>query len=350
MMRREDRLVQTALTLLTTGVLFCGGCGFKDDPVSPQQVLPQAVPDLQVEVTPKGATLSWSYPQKTMSGEAVEEIDGFELFQAEIPEDDFCPSCPIPYRTIIDVPGGYLVPGSEKTAVYEVNDLRPGNLYYFKVRSKSGWWRESQDSNEISFLWQTPPRSPRSLTVLSGDGENTLQWQPVTELTTGEKMTVPLQYQLFRGVDGKQVKPYGTPLTITSYRDTDVKNGSRYTYQVQAENMYTHGIIVGPLSESAVATPTDQTAPPVVSQVDALRTDMGVKVFWKDVAADDLAGYRVYRRQAGEAPVQVAEVSLPYTLFVDQNPPGGVLYYSVSSFDDQDPANESERSVEARAE
>lgn len=119
---------------------------------------------------------------------------------------------------------------------------------------------------------------------------------------------------------------------------------------MQAENIYTHGTIVGPLSEPVVATPTDQTAPPVVSQIAAMRTEMGVKVFWEDVSASDLAGYRVYRRHAGEAPVQVGEVSLPYTLFVDQNPPSGLLYYSVSSFDDQDPANESKRSVEARAE
>nr|WP_320011040.1 fibronectin type III domain-containing protein [uncultured Desulfobulbus sp.] len=349
-MRREERLVKTALSLVTAGVLVCAGCGFKDKPVSPQQVLPQAVPDLRVKLNPQGATLSWSYPQKTITGEAVEEIDGFELFQAEIPEDDFCPSCPIPYRTVIDVDGGYVVPGSTKTAVYEVRGLRPGNLYYFKVRSKSGWWRESKDSNEISFLWQTPPRTPQSLSVLSGDGENTLQWQPVTELTTGEKISAPLQYRIFRGVDGAGVAPYGSPLTTSSYRDTGVKNGSRYTYQVQAENIYTHGTIVGPLSEPVFATPTDQTAPPVVSQIAAMRTEMGVKVFWEDVSASDLAGYRVYRRHAGEAPVQVGEVSLPYTLFVDQNPPSGLLYYSVSSFDDQDPANESKRSVEARAE
>ncbi|MDD2463905.1 MAG: hypothetical protein PHI97_07895 [Desulfobulbus sp.] len=350
MMNRGERLVKAAMALATAGILVCAGCGFKDDPVPPQHVLPQAVPDLRVELIDQGATLSWSYPRKTVTGDEIEEIEGFELFQAEIPEKEFCPSCPIPYRTAIDVPGGFVAPGIGKTAIYEVRDLRPGNLYYFKVRSKSGWWRKSKDSNEVSFLWQTPPMAPQGLSVLSGDGVNTLQWQPVTLLKDGVATTAPIRYQLYRGVDGGAVTTYGAPVTATTFGDKTVVNGKSYAYQVQAESTYSHGTANSALSESVVANPTDRTPPPVPLRVEALRTEIGIKVFWDDAAAEDLAGYRIYRRVAGMEPVLVGEVNLPYTLFIDKNAPRGDVLYSVSSIDTRNPANESGRSVEVRPE
>ena len=349
-MSRGERLKKAALVLVTAGFLVSGGCGFKDDPVPPQNVLPRAISDLRVELNDQGATLRWSYPRKTVTGDPVEATDAFELFQAEIPEKEFCPSCPIPYRTTVDVPGGLMVPGSSKSAIYEVRELRPGNLYYFKVRSKSGWWSESKDSNEVSFLWQTPPMAPQGLAAIGGDAQNLVQWQAVTLNMDGTPGTVPVRYRLYRGVDDGVVSVLGEPLTATSYRDQAVANGRRYTYQVQAESLYPHGQVNSGLSEAVVATPVDRTPPAVPLQVEALRTDIGVKIFWNDSPAHDLAGYRIYRRVPGADPVLVGEVNLPYTLFVDTSAPNGEVFYAVSSIDTQSPANESQRSAEVRAE
>lgn len=350
MMRMEERLLKTVQALAAAAVLSCSGCGFKDDPVPPQHVLPQAVLDLRAELDDQGATLSWSYPRETVTGDAIEQIEGFELFQAEIPADGFCPSCPVPYRTAIEVPGGFVVPGSGKTAIYEVRDLRPGNFYYFKVRSKSGWWRESKDSNEVSFLWQTPPMTPQGVSLLSGDGRNILKWQPVVVLKDGSAATVPVRYQLFRSVDGGAMSPYGEPISGTTFNDTAVTNGKNYTYQIQAQSTYSHGTVNSGFSDAVLANPTDHTPPPVPSRVEALRTELGIKIFWDMVEAEDLAGYRVYRRDPGREPVLVGEVNLPYTLFLDSKAPGGVVLYSVSSIDTRSPANESARSSEVRAE
>ncbi len=349
-MRWEERLVQAALVLATAGALLCAGCGYKDKPVPPQQVLPQAVTDLRVELDDQGATLSWSYPRKTVTGTPLEEVEQFELFQAEIPKSDFCPSCPIPYREVIEVPGGQMVPGSGKTAIYEIRGLRPDNLYYFKVRSKSGWWRESKDSNEVSFLWQTPPMTPQGLTVLAGDGENMVQWQPVTQLKDGSEATVAVRYRLYRGIDGGAMQPYGEPLAATSYSDQAVTNGRSYAYQVRAENTYNHGTVNSGLSDTVTANPIDQTPPPVPLEVGALRTEIGVKIYWDDVQAEDLAGYRIYRRVPGKQPVMVGEVNIPANLFLDKEAPKGEVSYSVTSIDTHSPANESGPSVEVRAE
>jgi hypothetical protein len=351
MMTMGERLTKTVQALMVVAALAFAGCGYKDDPVPPQHVLPKAVLDLRAELDDRGATLSWSYPRETVTGGDVEEIDGFELYRAEIPVDNHCPSCPVPYSAAIEVPGGLTVPGSSKTAIYEVRDLRPGNLYFFKVRSKSGWWRESKDSNEVSFLWQTPPATPQGLTALGGDGQNLLQWQPVTVLKDGAKATQPVRYQLYRGVDDGPVDQIGDLLTATTYSDNDVINGRIYAYQIRAVTVYSHGSVNSGLSETVTVQPTDHSPPPIPSRVDALRTEGGVKIYWESVEADDLAGFRVYRRGPGMGqPVMVGEVNLPYTLFEDTTAPAGTLFYSVSSIDTRNPANESARSSEIQAE
>lgn len=329
----------------------CAGCGYKDDPVPPQSVLPAAIEDLRVRLDDQGARLSWSYPRKTVTGDALEMIDGFSLFQAEIPVEGFCASCPVPYRTVIDVAGGLIAAEDGRTATYEVRGLRPGNLYFFKVRSKSGWWRESMDSNEVSFFWQIPPKTPEKLTVVGGDGNNRLHWQAVTLLEDGAQATVPVLYQVYRGVDGSVPDTLGAPLAGTTYDDTAVTNGRAYTYRIQAVNSYRYGRVNSGLSAAVQAKPADRTPPPVPLRVEALRTEIGVKIFWDPVEAEDLAGYRVYRRGPGMShPLRIGEVNLPYTLLVDAQAPAGELLYSVSSIDTCNPANESARSPEVQAE
>ena len=350
-MNVEERWAKAALALAVGVMLSVSGCGYKDDPVPPQHVLPQAVNDLRVELDDQGATLSWTYPRKTVTGGDVEEIDGFELYRAEIPVASYCPSCPVPYNSKIEVPGGMVVPGSGKTAVYELRDLRPGNLYICKVRSQSGWWLYSQDSNEVSFLWQTPPKTPTGLSCQGGDGRNSVQWQAVRQLKDGSERTVPIRYQIYRSVDGGAMEKLGEPLEATTYIDTKVENGRSYTYQVRALSSYAQGAVQSGLSETVQATPTDTTPPPVPAGLAALRTEIGVKVYWDTVQAEDLAGYRVYRRQPGQStPVLVGEVNLPHSLLIDTAAPNGALMYSVSSIDTRSPANESARSAEVAAE
>lgn len=333
--------------LALLGLLAPVGCGFKDNPVPPQHVIPKAVLDLEVELDDRGATLSWSYPQETVTGDTVEEVQGFELYRAEVPAESYCKTCPVPYSASIAVPGGLMPSEGGKTAIYEARDLRPGNLYFFKVRSQSGWWRESKDSNEVSFFWQTPPMTPEGVTATGGDGKNTVQWQAVTQLRDATPATAPVRYQIYRQVDGGTFSKVGEPVATTTYTDTKVENGRTYGYQVQALHTYPLGMVRSAMSTGAEAHPLDRTAPPVPMGVEGIRTEIGVRIYWDHVEADDLAGYRVYRHAAGENKAVLAgEVLLPYNMFIDAKAPAGALSYSVTSIDRRKPANESARSAE----
>lgn len=346
------RLRSATVVLGACSLLALGGCGYKDKPIPPQQAVPKAIGDLQVELDETGATLTWNYPKKTVAGNDVEEIDSFALYRAEVPAKTFCPTCPVPYEKPIVVPGGALPPGAGRTATHTITDLRPGHHYFFKVRSKTGWWSESQDSNEVSFIWQTPPKTPEGLTAIGGDGKNTLQWQAVSQLRDATPLATPVRYQLYRSVDGGEFAKLGEPLAANAYTDETVENGRTYAYKVQAVPLSSAASLEGGrsgMSAEVQANPQDRTPPPVPKRVEGIRADAGVKIFWDQVEGRDLAGYRIYRRTAGETKATlVGEVNLPQNMFTDAKAPGGPLFYSVSSFDTQSPANESARSTELR--
>ncbi len=334
-------------------VTLCGlaACGFKDKPVPPQHAVPKAIDDLRAEIGDKGATLSWTYPKETVTGHDVDEIDGFELYRAEIPAQSYCATCPVPYSARVTVAGGSVPPSGGRAATFEVKDVRPGHVYVFMVRSRTGWWVESKDSNEVSFFWQTPPEVPPGLTVTAGDGANTLQWQPVAQKEGTVPNTAPMRYQVYRGIDGGAVAALGEPLAANSFSDQTVENDREYTYQVQAMSTYAQGAVRSGLSEAVQAKPMDRTAPPVPKKFEGLRTEIGVKLYWEHVESGDLAGYRLYRRAMGESkPTLVGEVQLPMNIFTDSKAPSVLLFYSISSIDTQNPANESVRSIEIRIE
>lgn len=350
MMRFSRHSMQVAVGLsVLVMISTLGGCGYKDKPVAPSQIVPKAINDLQYELNEKGVTLYWSYPRETLTGDKVLEVSSFDLYRAVVPVDEYCKTCPVPYQSPIDVPGGAMPDQGGRTASYQMTVLRPGNLYFFKVRSRTGWWSESEDSNMVSFLWNTPPMAPEGVTIQAGDEKNALRWSPVNRHQDASPISEQVRYQIHRSVDGGVFAKTGEPIATTNYIDTKVENGKSYAYQVQTVSVYQEGSVAGGMSAVVEASPMDKTAPPAPSGVQGVKTDVGMKIFWNHAKADDLAGYKIYRRAEGEEKGKfVGEVFLPYNLFIDKSAPQGVpLYYSVSSIDSRKPANESARSAEA---
>ena len=59
--------VKIAGVSLLVGVLFLiGGCGYKNEPVPPENVVPRSIEDLRYTVNDKEVRLSWAYPVKTI--------------------------------------------------------------------------------------------------------------------------------------------------------------------------------------------------------------------------------------------------------------------------------------------
>ncbi len=334
--------------VVIVSALLLSNCGFKDDPVPPDDVAPEPVNNLSYQLSDKGAVLSWYYPTKSVNGESLAYVDSFKIYKATIPAASYCEGCPIPFEKVIKIRGG-IVPKEqgEKKAVYEVTGLQPGNFYVFKVRSVAGWWAESADSNRVSFYWQVPLKAPVGVQAAPERGAVKLVWQPVRSRQDGTKASGMVKYQIYRSVAGAEFQPVAELQTNSSWIDKGVVAGKNYSYKVQAKEVFPHGAVAGLESAVAQTKAVDFVVPKVPKEVRAIATAKSVRVFWEPVADLDVKEYRVYRRNGeGGRPVVVGSVADPYAMFIDSKIPAGaeVLYYSVSSIDDT--GNESKRSSE----
>ncbi|MBU1565290.1 MAG: hypothetical protein KJ630_06645 [Proteobacteria bacterium] len=334
--------------LLSASFLLTGGCGFKNKPVPPESVVPQAIDDLRYTVSDKGVKLTWSFPVKTIKGSILDDISSFQLFRAEISLEEYCGSCPVPFAEPVTVAGGSPLDGeTRRKVVFDSNLLRPGYKYFFKVRSRTSWFADSADSNIITLVWFDPAVASGKVTVTPGDRQISLVWQPVALKTAGKDLAI--KYQVLRSLDGKDYTKIGDPQAATSYIDRQVSNGQKYFYSVQSLTEYKNELAEGGVSKEVVTTPIDLTPPISPTGVTAVRTDAGIKVFWDRSDAPDLAGYRVYRRAADKDIYEMlGQVEPTFTLFVDTKAVESVrYYYAITALDGATPANESSKSKEA---
>ena len=333
---------------LGTALLPAGGCGYKNAPVPPTSVVPVAIDDLRHTINDKGVQLTWSYPVKTIKGSVLEEVSSFELYRAEVALEDYCDSCPIPFAEPMGLNGGSSLDGqTRRKAVYDSSLLRSGHKYFFKVRSRTSWWADSNDSNIVSFVWFEPAAAPGNVAAKAADGQITLSWQPAV-LKAGSAAEMGLNYQVLRSVGGKEYVKIGEPQKGTGYTDNQVTNGQKYFYAVQTLTTYKNELAEGGVSKEVAAIPVDLTPPSAPTGVTAVKTAVGIKVFWDKSDAGDIGGYHVYRRAADKDSYELlAKVEPQYTLFVDSKAEDSVrYYYAITAIDQATPANESTKSKE----
>lgn len=335
-------------SLLLAGALsLSGGCGYKTPPVPPQTVVPKAVEDLRYTLEDDGARLTWTYPREKVNGDEIEDILSFQLYRAEIPLKDFCSTCPIPFGDPIEVEGG--APGVEQptTAEFYAGLLRSGNKYFFKVTSRTNWLAESAPSNIVSFVYHTPAAAPQGLKAVMAGNNVRLEWSPVTTLVDGSTADLPLSYQVLKSTGGEQYREAGGPQESTAFVDREVESGNTYYYRVKSALHLDGALVEGSLSSPVSIKVTDMVPPPQVSGVRVVASATNIRIFWDRVSADDLAGYRIYRRLADEAEsVRIGEVGPTQTIFTDNEVSVGTkVYYSVAAFDQE--GNVGKKSEEA---
>lgn len=328
----------TGSLLLTGALLFSSGCGYKNYPLPPAEVVPKAITDLQYVLTDKGVSLRWTYPGETKADTDITEVDSFELYRAEIPLEDYCATCPIPFEEPVNVPGGEVyLDGGEKRRVAEYSSglLRSGMRYFFKVNSRRSWWAESEDSNIISFVYHVPVAAPENLTLIDGESSIAIVWDAVLKLIDGEIVKLPVQYQVEKSLDGESWKPLSDKIAETKFIDSDVKIGNTYHYRVKSSMVYDEVAIEGRLSAPQSLTVTDISPPAVVTGVTVVASSVNVRIFWNGVKDKDLAGYKIYRRIDGEKKAEmIGKVSNTSTIFIDKDlVENKKVYYSVTSFD-----------------
>jgi hypothetical protein len=341
--------VAGSFLLLIGTLLFVSGCGVKTYPVPPARVVPKPIEDLRYTLDQKGVTLTWSYPVKTIKGTNIDTISSFALYRAVVPLDNYCKGCPIPFGEPMTLPGGENEQETRRIATYQTSLLRSGNIYFFKVRSRTSWWAESADSNIVSFVWHIPAKAPAGVKAKRGDRKVDLTWQPVTSYMDGSKVDMPVEYQVLRSQGGKGYQAMGKPIAGTQYVDSKVINGQKYFYKIQSVLVIEGNIVGGGTSREVGVMPVDLTPPLPPASVTVIAVEGGNRIYWEKSKASDVAGYRIYRREANKKkPELIGEAGTSAVSFLDTHvPPNIRVYYSVTAFDNAKPPNESEHSKEA---
>ncbi len=345
-MKFESLSAVTVLLLIT----LLSGCGRKTTLVPPQKLAPEKIVDLRYILDEKGVTLMWGYPAEMENGDRLQAIDSFEIYRAVIPEDEFCQGCPVHYEEPIEIAGGRLpASGNDRTASYIEGFLQRGYRYLYKVRSRTSWWYSSSDSNVVSFVWNVSPKVPQGLQAEPGDGTITLVWDPVVENIEGEPLEHDPQYQVYRKSEHTDFSTLGEPVHEARFLDSGLQNERYYFYQVRALAVSADTVQAGGASQIVAAMPLDQTPPPQPRHLVAIEIPGGVKLAWQAVAHDNLAGYKIYRRRGiSSTPELLAEVGPDKNQYTDHSMlSGGKWFYSVTSFDTAQPANESLPAEEA---
>ncbi len=316
-------------------------------PVPPQTVVPAPIEDLRLSMDEKGATLSWSRPGKAENGEKIKHIEAYEVWRAEIDQSKYCDGCPVTYTLYEEV---ILISqeSPKKKISFLDSALRPQYHYLYTVRSRIGWRLVSKESKPVSMRWLTPAAMPEDFMVKPGDQFLSLAWQPPKALIDGAAVTEPVGYAIYRGRKATEYKKI-TETDTTSYRDITVTNGEQYFYRLRAFRVSRGDKVFGPVTEAVAGIARDFTPPLPPQNVNLVKTEDGITVFWDVVQEEDLAGFRIYRRAGDARPKLLGEVHVPSLSFLDKSSPASqeTWYYSVSTFDRARPPNESVFSNEA---
>ncbi len=336
-----------ALAILLT---LLAGCGRKTLPVPPQGLVAVPVADLASTLDESGVELGWSAPQVTTQGEPLTLVAGYEVLRAEVEADNYCAECPAIFSPREKMDGGPVaVDGLAVRLHFRDTKLAPHKYYIYKVRSRSGWFTTSGDSNWAVLRWETPVAPPAQLRLTPSDGTLTLEWQPPVTLADAKPVTEPLIFLVERSDDGHAFQPVGKPLATTVFQDTGLSNGRPYWYRVRARQATGDPTGFGAPSVAALGTPADLEPLSVPYGLNGMRTEEGVSLWWEaPLRPDVVAGYRVFRRTpAATVAVLIGETRGPGH-FDDHATPANanVCYYSVAAFDHGNPPNEGPRSKE----
>lgn len=343
----------TFACLLLALVILSGGCGKKLEPYPPDAVLPAKVRDFRLAQEGDALVLSWLLPQENLLGQPLTQIQGCRVLRAELKGVKGEPPCVADFVKLADIDLAYPQVGKVRgeAVVYQDWNLSPDRRYYYRVAAYDQEKYPGAWSRTLSHTWGRLPRRPRDLKALAGDRIVLLSWPPVTQLADGSPIRELAGYRLYRRTGEESwIKLNPEPVTGTSFQDVAVLNEVDYSYRVRALRGVGRDLLESLDSPVRTAMPEKRTPPPPVLNLVAVAGKKGVELRWDPSPAPDLAGYRVYRRQEGEAQFTLLTPQLltRRPAYLDTRAQKGRIYhYYVTAVDDSRRANESIPSEEA---
>ncbi|SFW71095.1 Fibronectin type III domain-containing protein, partial [Paenibacillus sp. UNCCL117] len=234
---------------------------------------------------------------------------------------------------------------------YTVNGLTNGTTYEFAV---SAYDRSGNVSAKSETMYETPrngetpdrepPAVPSGLKAEPGVRKIQLSWNPNTEEDLDS-------YRIYTRVDGSTTwSGVGDVGRVTTHTVLNVWHDRTYEFAIAAYdtsgNISAMSAVVSakPLSEEQ----PDTTPPAVPAGLSAVAGDGRVALNWTANAEADLAGYRVYVREAGGSSWGAAQESGKTSSYTATGLTNGLAYeLAVAAYDES--GNESAKSEAVQA-
>jgi fibronectin type 3 domain-containing protein len=349
--------------LLLFSCLVFSDCG-KKGPLSPPFVRsPQAIQDLSLFQQGNKLFLSWSNPKEYVDGNPIKEISEVEIWLAEqdkkeagsekkLTAEAFENKAKLLATLRKDQISSFLRKGAEPTRLSYVYPLEPEKIgrviVTFSLKTRDEKRRASEFSEPLSLTLQPSPPPPQNVKVSVLEKYIDIRWEGPAEKAGEGVPGKPAGYNVYRSA-GRElpVRLNSSPTSGMEYRDENFSLGQTYRYFVRAVAMD-----VAPFRESedsgAVEIVARDTFPPAPPTGLTVISGSGfIALSWEVNKEPDLAGYRIWRRAAGEvdfAPLK----SLPATenSYSDSLVEKNLRYdYAITALDNA--GNESQKSQPA---
>jgi hypothetical protein len=367
--RRATLPAALFLGLAAAGSLACGK---KADPQPPLPRGPRAVSDLSVEQEGAEAVLTFSYPDRLLTGLPLTDLASIEVFRVvgAGPALTEPRGGPVSGQKTDEAPGAaarraaQAARQAEETFYREAGSvaLLPASALGEHSRGASVVYRDplgdllaragaaplayavvsvrrngemSPLSNIATLSPDVPPGAPRIDAIFAEEGRICLDWTPPEKDLLGQPARVGgyFVYRRFAAEPEYDRPLTPSPVAGTSYVDTAIGYGSSYVYTLRA-TLPDKPRVEGPPAEEAPVDYRDRYPPPAPAALDALSESDRVRLVWDPVASPDLAGYLVFRAQGDGAPERLTERPIPEPFYTDSSVPAGSRYrYTVRAVD-----------------
>ncbi len=361
--------------------LLALACGKKGDPQPPLPQGPNAVKDLSVEQEGDDAVLTFTFPDRLQTGAPLTDLQSIEVYRVVNPppaltspraagaaagapaasgsagelrgmgatarrtatnvrlaEEAFYRSASLAaglsLPAITEATQGASIVYRDSLVTLLTQKKAPEPLAYAVVSVRRNGER-SPLSNIVTLTPDIAPLAPELLPPLLEEGQVCLEWT-APERDVLEQPVEIGGYRVYRRPLAQEA--YEAPLTAapvsgTSFVDRTAPYGVPLAYTVRAV-LAKNPKIEGLPAEEIVALPRDVYPPKSPTRVDALSEANLVRLLWDPVDAPDLAGYLVFRSEAGGKSLQLTKEPIVDPFFNDPTVRTGRRYrYTVVSVD-----------------
>ena len=352
---------RSLLFLFVSGLFFTAGCG-KKGPIEPPLVrVPQTVENLAL--IQRGSTfwLTWTNPSAYVDGNPLGEVVEVEIWMikedrsaeggrktwtaeefeskaemlARISKDQFASLTRAGAKTEAGLTYGYALAG---------DDLGR-KVLTFSLRVRDVKKRASGFATPVSLDALAPLAAPRNVRAVAFEDHIQVSWETPEQAIKEATPPKTAGFNLYRS-DGQNPasRLNSAPLQKPEFRDNNFLFGTTYRYYVRAVLESTPPVESDD-SETAEVIAKDVFPPAPPSGLTAIGGPGFIALSWEPGREPDLAGYRIWRRPAGEGDfVPVASLSATDSSFSDAKVEKGRKYdYAITALDNA--GNESRKSA-----